>query len=34
MTRTRSLPLIGLLVLAAAHRADAAGDPEAGAQAF
>jgi cytochrome c len=28
------LPLIGLLMLAVAHRADAAGDPEAGAQVF
>ena len=31
MARTRWLPLIGLLIVAVAHRADAAGDPEAGA---
>ena len=30
----RWLPLIGLLMVAVAHRADAAGDPEAGAQVF
>jgi cytochrome c len=34
MARIGRLPLIGLVMLAAAHRADAAGDPEAGAQAF
>ena len=34
MVRIGWLPVIGLLMLAAAHRADAAGDPEAGAQAF
>jgi cytochrome c len=34
MARTRLLPLIGLLMVALAHRADAAGDPEAGAQVF
>jgi len=34
MARTRWLPLIGLLIVAVAHRADAAGDPEAGAQVF
>ena len=34
MARTGCLPLIGLLMVAVAHRADAAGDPEAGAQAF
>jgi cytochrome c len=34
MPRPGRLPLIGLVMLAAAHRADAAGDPEAGAQAF
>jgi cytochrome c len=34
MARTRWLPLIGLLMVAMAHRADAAGDPEAGAQVF
>lgn len=34
MARTRWLPLIGLLMLAAAHQADAAGDPQAGAQGF
>jgi cytochrome c len=34
MARTRWLPLIGLLMVAVAHRADAAGDPEAGAQVF
>jgi cytochrome c len=32
MTRTCRLPVIGLLMLAVAHRADAAGDPKAGAQ--
>ena len=34
MARTGWLPLIGLLMLAVAHRADAAGDLEAGAQVF
>jgi cytochrome c len=34
MARTRWLPLIGLLTVAMAHRADAAGNPEAGAQVF
>jgi cytochrome c len=34
MARTRWLPLIALLILAAPHRADAAGDPQAGAQVF
>jgi hypothetical protein len=34
MVRTRWPPLIGLLMLAVAHPAGAAGDPEAGAQAF
>ena len=34
MARTRWLPLIGLLMLVVAHRADAAADPEAGAQVF
>jgi cytochrome c len=34
MARTRWLPLIGLLTVAMAHPADAAGDPEAGAQVF
>jgi cytochrome c len=34
MARTRWLPLIGLLMVAMAHRADAAGDPEAGAEVF
>jgi cytochrome c len=34
MARTRWLPLIGLLTVAMAHRADAAGDPEAGAKVF
>ncbi len=34
MARTLWLPLIGLLTVAMAHRADAAGDPEAGAQVF
>src|SRR5919106_4865533 len=34
MVRIGWLPVIGLLMLAGAHRADAAGDPEAGAQAF
>jgi cytochrome c len=34
MARIGRLPLIGFLMLAAAHRADAAGDPEAGAQVF
>ena len=34
MARTRWLPLIGLSMVAVAHRADAAGDPEAGAQVF
>ena len=34
MARTRWLPLIGLLMLAVTHRADAAGDLEAGEQVF
>jgi cytochrome c len=34
MARTRWLTLIGLLTFAMAHWADAAGDPEAGAQVF
>src|SRR5918996_3724539 len=34
MGRTRWLPLIGLLMVAVAHQADAAGDPGAGAQVF
>jgi cytochrome c len=34
MARIGRLPLIGLLTLAMAHRADAAGDPEAGEQVF
>jgi cytochrome c len=34
MARIGWLPLIGLLTIAMAHRADAAGDPEAGAQVF
>jgi cytochrome c len=35
MARTGWLPLIGVfMMLAVVHRADAAGDPEAGAQVF
>jgi cytochrome c len=34
MARIGWLPLIGLLMLTVAHRADAVSDPEAGAQAF
>src|SRR5919106_5730285 len=34
MARIGWLPLIGLLMVAVAHRADAEGDPEAGAQVF
>jgi cytochrome c len=34
MARTGRLPLIGLVMLTVAHRADAAGDPEAGAKVF
>jgi cytochrome c len=34
MARIGGLPLIGLLLLAATHRAEAAGDPDAGAQVF
>jgi cytochrome c len=34
MARIGWLPLIGLLTVSMAHRADAAGDPEAGAQVF
>ena len=34
MARTRWLPLIGLSMVAMAHRADGAGDPQAGAQVF
>ena len=34
MVRTGWLPLIGLLTVAVAHQADAAGDPEAGARVF
>jgi cytochrome c len=34
MARTRWLPMIGVLMVAMAHRADAAGDPEAGAEVF
>jgi cytochrome c len=34
MAQTRWLPLIGLSMLGVAHRGDAAGDPEPGAQVF
>jgi cytochrome c len=34
MARIGWLPLIGLLMVAVAHQADAAGDPEVGAQVF
>ena len=34
MGGTRWLPLIGMLMLAVAHRAEAAGDPETGAEVF
>jgi cytochrome c len=34
MARARWLPLIGLAMFAAVHQAEAAGDPEAGAQVF